>query len=102
MIRKLIEILEGYTAGLNFGVTQGFRKKPHEFEMLEADPTPFEKQDVIGLILLLTFSLTHWMQKITRLKLLQEGGKEMLQKLDPGYADWNFLDQTSQSKSSKE
>jgi penicillin G amidase len=85
------EILEGYTAGLNFGVTHGFRKKPHEFEILGCAPTRFEKQDVIGLILLLTFSLSHWMQKITRLKLLQEGGEEILKKLDPGYADWNYL-----------
>jgi penicillin amidase len=95
------EILEGYTAGLNLGITRGYRKKPHEFEILGSDPTCFEKQDVIGLILLLTFSLTHWMQKITRLKLLQEGGKEMLQELDPGYADWNYLIKPVNQKAQK-
>ena len=39
-----IEILQGFVGGVNFGLSKGFKKKPHEFEILKAAPTPYRER----------------------------------------------------------
>jgi penicillin G amidase len=85
------ELLNAFTAGINNGVKLGSLKKPVEFSRLGFDFTPVTPVDVIAFHLLLTFSLSHWVPKITRFKLLLEGDPEIVSGLDPAFASWNYL-----------
>lgn len=88
---EVLTLIQAFVDGINFGRNKGTQKIAHEFSILGFSPTPFQPQDIIAIQLLLAFSLTHWLPKMTRLKILMDSSAEDVIRLDPDYAAWNFL-----------
>ncbi|HVK09014.1 MAG TPA: penicillin acylase family protein, partial [Gemmataceae bacterium] len=77
-------ILTEYTSGINAGATTGLPRKPHEFALLRADPTPWEPADVLAFLALQSFMLpSNWDVELARLRILQADGPDALLALDP-------------------
>lgn len=85
------QLLEAFTSGINEGVKLGGSQKPLEFSILDIEFSSITPVDVLAHHLLLTFSLSHWVPKVTRYKLLLEGNPEIVSTLDPVFAPWNYL-----------
>lgn len=91
MDSKEREILDAFTLGINLGAEKATSNKPDDFTQLGIEFSSLTPVDIIAYHLLLTFSLSHWSSKITRLKLLLEGKQDIISMLDPGFASWNYL-----------
>jgi penicillin amidase len=82
-------ILQAYADGVNAGVNAGLRRRPHEFVLLGARPTPWETTDSLGVLKVLSFTLaTNWDSELARLHVLTKDGSEALAALDPAYPHW--------------
>lgn len=81
--------LEAFSAGVTEGSRVGCRRKPHEFTLLRARPTPFGAADVVAIIKLQSFGLaSNWDSELARLKVLEQDGPQALSALDPTYPEW--------------
>lgn len=85
---ETLKMLSSFTEGINKGLEKG-KDLAHEFSMLEIKPSPYSRIDILSVILVMGFSLTHWIPKLTRFKLLMEDGIDAVIKTDPTYAKWN-------------
>jgi penicillin amidase len=75
-----------YVHGLNQGLTHGLRRRPHEFVLLRAQPTPWSITDVLAFAGLQSFALgANWDAELARLKILSEDGPDALLALDQAY-----------------
>jgi penicillin amidase len=83
-----VRIISAFADGINQGATAGCHGLAHEFALLRAAPTPYEVADVLASLNYVSFGLSAWTAKITRLLLLQHDGPAALQALDNIYADW--------------
>lgn len=82
-------LAEAYAAGVTAGTTAGQRRRPHEFALLRADPTPYRAADALGYMALFTFAMpSNWDVELARLKVLVLDGPEALAALDPAYPEW--------------
>jgi penicillin amidase len=83
------ESLEAYARGATAGVTLGCPRRPHEFALLGAHPTPWTPIDTLAVTKVLSFTLcANWDVELARLKVLTEDGPEALAALDPTYPAW--------------
>jgi penicillin amidase len=83
------KLLDAYAAGVNAGTSAGLRRRPHEFALLGARPTPWEPTDSLGVLKVLSFTLaTNWDSELARLHVLTKDGPEALAALDPAYPHW--------------
>lgn len=89
--QEVLTLIQAFVDGINYGRSNGTDKIAHEFSILGFSPIPFQPQDIIAIQLLLALSLTHWLPKITRLKILMDSSAEDVVRLDPDYAYWNYL-----------
>lgn len=79
-------VLDAYTRGLSAGATLGLPRRPHEFVLLRAQPTPWTPLDSLGLVKLMSFNLaSNWDVELTRLRVLLEDGPDALAAVDPAY-----------------
>ena len=85
------EMLEAFTAGVNAGIFDGGGKLDEGFNILACEPTPYDVSDVISTQLYFSLSLTHWLGKLTRFLILEKETPEVVDKLDPVFAPWNYL-----------
>ncbi len=82
-------VVEGFAAGVTAGGTLGRKRRPLEFLLLRARPTPWEPADVAALLPLQSFLLaSNWDQELARHQILRAHGAEALRRIDPGHADW--------------
>jgi penicillin amidase len=82
-------LTEAYAAGVTAGASIGQRRRPHEFTLLRADPTPYRGADALGYMALFTFAMpSNWDVELARLKVLVLDGPEALVDLDPAYPEW--------------
>jgi penicillin amidase len=82
-------IVAAYVRGINAGTTRGLPRRPHEFVLLRAWPTPWQPADVLALLKLQAFLLgSGWDTELARLRVLLEDGPAALQALEPVYPDW--------------
>jgi penicillin amidase len=86
---EISNMLSAFTDGINAGLEKGMPHLAHEFSILDFEPTPYSRSDILATILVLGFSLTHWIPKLTRYKLMIEDGVDAVIKTDPPYAKWN-------------
>lgn len=83
------QMLEAYAAGVNAGHSLGLRRRPQEFVLLRARPTPWTALDVVAGMKFQGFVLaSNWDVELARLKILTADGPEALAALDPAYPDW--------------
>jgi penicillin amidase len=76
--------VEAYVRGVNAGLRHGLPRRPHEFVLLRAAPSPWQTADVLAFAGLQAFALSaNWDSELARLKILAEDGAEALQALDP-------------------
>jgi penicillin amidase len=81
--------LEAYALGIQAGATHGLPRRPHEFALLDGQPTPWTPFDSLGVVKLVSFALaSNWDIELARLKVLLEDGAEALTALDPAYPSW--------------
>jgi penicillin amidase len=81
--------LAAYAAGVNAGLTDGLPRRPHEFLLLRAHPTPWTVLDVLAFVGLQAFSLSsNWDSELARLRILSTDGPDALRALDPTYPAW--------------
>jgi penicillin amidase len=77
---------EAYAAGVSAAAAHGLPRRPHEFVLLGSRPTPWTPLDSLGVVKLISFSLSsNWDIELARLKVLLEDGAEALAALDPAY-----------------
>ena len=77
---------EAYVRGINQGLAAGLSRRPHEFVLLRARPTPWQVTDVLAFAGLQAFALgANWDMELARLKILAEDGPEALRALDHAY-----------------
>jgi penicillin amidase len=86
---ELREKLEAYVRGINAAQAAGLPRRPHEFVLLRARPTPWEPADCLGVVKILSFTLaSNWDVELARLHILEKDGPEALKALDPAYPKW--------------
>ena len=77
---------DAYVRGVNQGLAHGLRRRPHEFVLLRAKPTPWLITDVLAFAGLQSFALgANWDTELARLKILSEDGPDALLALDQAY-----------------
>jgi len=87
---ELLTVAWAFVAGINAGMRDGLRRRPHELVLLRARLGIWEITDVLGVVKLMSFSLaSNWTSELVRFKVLTEDGPEALRALDPGYPDWH-------------
>ncbi len=80
---------EAFARGINDGVSQGRRRKSHEFALLRAEPSSFEAVDLVGIYFLQAMALSaNWDVELVRLRILDLDGPQALKLLDPPYPEW--------------
>jgi penicillin amidase len=83
------DLTEAYAAGVRAGQTTGMSRRPHEFFFLGSRPTPWTAADSLGVVKLISFTLSsNWASELVRLRILREDGEEALRALDPTYPSW--------------
>src|SRR5262249_14279911 len=85
-------MLEAYAAGVSAGGKRGLGhlRRPHEFSLLRAKPTPWAALDVVGGLKLQGFVLSsNWDVELARLRILTLDGPEALAALDAPYPEWH-------------
>lgn len=85
------EMLNAFSNGINYGIDYRDQYPENEFEILNFAPSKYSIADVLSIQLFLAFSLTHWLGKLTRFLILQKESAEVVNKLDPPFAAWNYL-----------
>ena len=64
-------LAEAYARGVTAGADAGLRRRPHEFALLRARPTPYQAADALGFLALQAFALaSNWDVELARLKIL--------------------------------
>jgi len=82
-------LAEAYAAGVTMGTSAGLPRRPHEFALLRARPTPYRAADALAYMALFTFAMpSNWDVELARLKVLTLDGVEALAALDPAYPEW--------------
>ena len=77
---------EAYVRGVNQGLSAGLSRRPHEFVLLRATPSPWEVTDVLAFAGLQSFALgANWDMELARLRILADDGPEALRALDHAY-----------------
>lgn len=85
---EMREVAEAYAAGIRAGATAGLTRRPHEFVFLGGQPTPWTPADSLGVVELVSFSLSaNWTTELARLRLWREDGEAALRALDPAFPD---------------
>jgi penicillin amidase len=80
---------ESYSAGVNEGVSEGLRRRPHELVLLRGRPTPWDAADVLGMSKLVALLLpANWDSELARWKIVQLDGPDALRALDAAYPEW--------------
>ena len=78
--------VEAFARGINAAVESGLPRRPHEFLLLRARPTPFTAPDAIGVAKLHALSLgSNWDVELARFHILCADGPQALADLDPDY-----------------
>jgi penicillin amidase len=78
------ESVTAFAAGISEGMSRGLSKRPHEFVILGAAPTPWTPIDVLAFVKLQSFVLpSNWDAELSRLQVLLLDGAEALRALDP-------------------
>lgn len=85
------DMLKAFTAGINAGIFCVGAPKDDGFELLGIKPTQFEIADIISTQLYFSLSLTHWLGKLTRFLLMEKENPDVVERLDPEYAAWNYV-----------
>lgn len=76
--------IAAYVRGINAGLERGLPRRPHEFVLLRAQPTPWEELDVLAFAGLQAFALSaNWDVELARLKILASDGPDALLALEP-------------------
>ena len=76
--------IAAYTRGINAGLAAGLPRRPHEFVLLRARPSPWDELDVLAFAGLQAFALSaNWDVELARLKILSTEGPDALRALDP-------------------
>lgn len=88
---KQREMLESFTAGVNAGIVKEGTNIDEAFEIIGCNPSLYEVSDVISTQLYFSLSLTHWLGKLTRYLILEKESPDVVDRLDPSYASWNYL-----------
>jgi penicillin amidase len=82
-------LAEAYALGVTSGASDGLRRRPHEFALLRARPTPYQAADALGFLAFQAFALAaNWDVELARLRVLTLDGIEALAALDPAYPEW--------------
>lgn len=82
-------LAEAYARGVTMGGTVGLKRRPHEYALLRARPTPYRAADALGYMALFTFAMaSNWDVELARLKVLTLDGPGALAALDPAYPEW--------------
>jgi penicillin amidase len=82
-------LAEAYALGVTKGAAAGVKRRPHEFALLRARPTPYRAPDALAYMALFTFAMpSNWDVELARLKVLTLDGPEALAALDPAYPEW--------------
>src|SRR5579885_2046632 len=95
--------LRAFARGVTLGKTVGLPRRPHELALLRAEPSPFEPEDTIALLAVMSFVLaSNWDAELTRLKIAELDGIEALRALDRPYPEWlpSTLEQSRGTSSS--
>jgi len=78
--------VDAYVRGVNEGLAHGLTRRPHEFLLLRAEPTPWQAADVLSFAALQAFALgSNWDAELARLKILSLDGPDALRALDQTY-----------------
>ena len=78
--------LVAFAAGVNAGTTAGLPRRPHEFVLLKAQPTPWTPEDSLGVVKLISFTLaSNWDQELARFHILCADGPDAVTALEPDY-----------------
>lgn len=81
------DALDAYARGVTAGMVRGVPTRPHELALLRAEPEPVTAEDVVGVMLLFSFSLAaNWDSELARLAVLVQDGPEALRKVSPSPA----------------
>lgn len=82
-------LAEAYARGVTAGADAGLGRRPHEFALLRARPTPYQAADALGFLALQAFALaSNWDVELARLRVLTLDGPEALLAVDPAYPEW--------------
>jgi len=82
-------LAESYARGVTLGASAGQPRRPHEFALLRARPTPYRAADALAYMALFTFAMpSNWDVELARLKVLALDGPGALADLDPAYPEW--------------
>jgi len=82
------QVIRAYTGGISAGSRVGCSRKAHEFALLGTAPSAFTGSDVLGVLKLLSFTLSaNWDMELARLRILLSDGAEALKALDPACLD---------------
>lgn len=82
------EVITAYCRGVWEGSSIGCDRVAHEFALLRSRPTPWGVSDVLASINYISFALSTWAAKLSRLLILQADGAEAVKALDGGYGEW--------------
>jgi penicillin G amidase len=82
-VRAMVAV---YAAGVNAGARDGRRRRPHEFTLLRARPTPWSEVDVVASFVLLGDTLgSPWDTQLARLRVALADGPDAVAALEPTY-----------------
>lgn len=82
------QTLIAFTQGVTDGARRGSSRPAHEFTPLRTKPTPYNEVAVLALLNYVSFILSTWPAKLTRLILLERDGPEAASALSSEYAPW--------------
>lgn len=82
------EVITAYCRGVWEGSSIGCDRVAHEFALLRSRPTPWGVSDVLASINYISFALSTWAAKLSRLLILQADGAQAVKALDGGYGEW--------------
>jgi penicillin amidase len=83
------QMIQAYARGVNEGIAFGCDRVAHEFSLLGTKPTPYQPEDVLGMVKFMSFNLaSNWDVELTRYKIILEDGPEALAALDHTYPEW--------------
>jgi penicillin G amidase len=86
----VLGVMQAYAAGVNSGLTQGSKRRAHEFALLRTQPSQWEAVDVLAVAKLLSFAMSgNWDAELARFRVLIEDGPDALAHIDPEYAAWH-------------
>jgi penicillin amidase len=85
----VLEMIEGYAAGVSAGNTVGLSRLPHEYALLGGRPGAWTSLDALAMLKLQSFVLvSNWDAELARYMMLTRDGPEALAALEPTYPEW--------------